>query len=175
MEPSLESVRAGQAFAEAEVDTCAEGVSGDAISKAELENAEILFRQKNEELRSTLIAEEIARFELEQAQAAARTRPQRTSRRTRDHVVHVADARRSERRRQVLHRRQRRLELYDLFADHRPRAARAAREPAVVNAGTPLLELGDPLDLEAEIDVLSRDAVKIRPGARVLFGALGRR
>jgi HlyD family secretion protein len=31
------------------------------------------------------------------------------------------------------------------------------------------LELGDPLDLEAEVDVLSRDAVKIVPGARVLL------
>jgi HlyD family secretion protein len=31
------------------------------------------------------------------------------------------------------------------------------------------LELGNPADLEAEIDVLSRDAVKIEPGAKVLF------
>jgi HlyD family secretion protein len=38
---------------------------------------------------------------------------------------------------------------------------------AVVPAGTRLLELGDPADLEVEIDVLSRDAVRIAPGARV--------
>jgi HlyD family secretion protein len=37
----------------------------------------------------------------------------------------------------------------------------------VVPAGFPLLEVGDPTDLEARIEVLSRDAVPIRPGARV--------
>jgi HlyD family secretion protein len=37
----------------------------------------------------------------------------------------------------------------------------------VVTPGTPLLELGDPSDLEVEIDVLSPDAVRIRPGAEV--------
>src|SRR5437764_10232694 len=40
---------------------------------------------------------------------------------------------------------------------------------AVVPAGTRLLELGDPADLEVEIDVLSRDAVRIAPGAKVLL------
>jgi HlyD family secretion protein len=38
---------------------------------------------------------------------------------------------------------------------------------SVVTAGTPLLELGDAQDLEVEVDVLSRDAVKIHPGAAV--------
>lgn len=35
---------------------------------------------------------------------------------------------------------------------------------AVVALGTPLMELGDPSDLEVVVDVLSSDAVKIRPG-----------
>ena len=34
----------------------------------------------------------------------------------------------------------------------------------VVAAGTPLLEVGDPGDLEIVVDVLSREAVRIRPG-----------
>ncbi len=38
---------------------------------------------------------------------------------------------------------------------------------AVVTPGTPLLEVGDPSDLEIVIDVLSTDAVKIAPGAPV--------
>ena len=37
----------------------------------------------------------------------------------------------------------------------------------IVPAGFPLLEVGDPADLEAHIEVLSRDGVTIRPGARV--------
>jgi HlyD family secretion protein len=44
---------------------------------------------------------------------------------------------------------------------------------AVVSAGTPLVELGDLSDLEVEIDVLSSDAVKIRPEARVLLEQWG--
>jgi len=38
-----------------------------------------------------------------------------------------------------------------------------------VTPGTRLLEVGDPADLEVEIDVLSRDAVRIPPGAKVLL------
>jgi HlyD family secretion protein len=38
----------------------------------------------------------------------------------------------------------------------------------VVTAGTPLLELGDPADLELVLDLLSTDAVKVQPGALVL-------
>jgi HlyD family secretion protein len=41
---------------------------------------------------------------------------------------------------------------------------------AVVAPGTPLVEVGDPTgDLEVEIDVLSRDAVKVHPGDAVLL------
>jgi HlyD family secretion protein len=36
-----------------------------------------------------------------------------------------------------------------------------------IPAGTPIMEIGDPLDLEAEIELLSRDAVAVIPGAEV--------
>jgi len=36
-----------------------------------------------------------------------------------------------------------------------------------VSAGTPLLEVGDPADLEVVVEVLSRDAAAISPGAKV--------
>lgn len=36
-----------------------------------------------------------------------------------------------------------------------------------VTSGTPIMEVGDPGDLEAEIELLSSDAVNVRPGARV--------
>lgn len=38
-----------------------------------------------------------------------------------------------------------------------------------VTTGDRLIELGDPTDLEVEIDVLSTDAIRIKPGARVLL------
>jgi HlyD family secretion protein len=37
----------------------------------------------------------------------------------------------------------------------------------IVAAGTPLVEVGDPASLEIVIDILSEDAVQVRPGARV--------
>jgi HlyD family secretion protein len=43
----------------------------------------------------------------------------------------------------------------------------------VVPAGTPLLEVGDPGRLEVEVDVLSADAVRIRPGTPVRFDRWG--
>ena len=41
------------------------------------------------------------------------------------------------------------------------------RSERVVAAGTPLLELGDPTRLEIVVDLLSEDAVKVRPGERM--------
>ena len=50
------------------------------------------------------------------------------------------------------------------------RILRVLQESATVVApGTPLMEIGDPQNLEVEIDVLSSDAVKIRPGSRILL------
>jgi HlyD family secretion protein len=43
----------------------------------------------------------------------------------------------------------------------------------VVAAGTVLLELGDPTDLEVVIEVLSRDGATITPGTRVLLEQWG--
>ena len=37
----------------------------------------------------------------------------------------------------------------------------------IVPAGTPIMEVGDPTDLEAEIELLSSDAVGVQPGAEV--------
>lgn len=43
----------------------------------------------------------------------------------------------------------------------------------VVQAGTPLIEIGDPSDIEIVAEVLSRDAVEIRPGAAAVIGNWG--
>ncbi len=42
-----------------------------------------------------------------------------------------------------------------------------------VQPGTPLVEVGDPQSLEVEVEVLSTQAVKIAPGARVVFDRWG--
>jgi HlyD family secretion protein len=43
----------------------------------------------------------------------------------------------------------------------------------VVREGQALIEIGDPRELEVEVDVLSADAVKIKPGTPVLFERWG--
>lgn len=43
----------------------------------------------------------------------------------------------------------------------------AQESETIVQPGTPILEIGDPRDLEVVVDVLSTDAVEIRPGAEV--------
>ena len=54
------------------------------------------------------------------------------------------------------------------------RILRVFQESArVVPGGFPLLEVGDPTDLEVRIEVLSRDGVAIRPGARVMLEQWG--
>jgi HlyD family secretion protein len=54
------------------------------------------------------------------------------------------------------------------------RILRVMQESArLVPAGYPLLEVGDHTDLEVRIEVLSRDGVAIRPGARVLLEQWG--
>ncbi len=39
--------------------------------------------------------------------------------------------------------------------------------------GQPVMEIGDPRDLEAEIELLSSDAVRVKPGAKVIFEQWG--
>ncbi len=54
------------------------------------------------------------------------------------------------------------------------RVLRVLRESeGVVDSGTPLVEVGDPQQLEVVVDLLSTDAVRVRPGQRVLIEAWG--
>jgi HlyD family secretion protein len=156
MEPQLEEVRVAQTYAEAELTRARKAAN--AISRSELENAELLYRQRSEELRSMRIQEEIARFELEQASAALlRTQPWENG-----DLAASGDGEASANGNGGW--------TFTIFSPITGRVLRVFQESAaVVNAGTPLLELGDPTDLEVEVDVLSRDAVKIKPGALVIF------
>ena len=49
----------------------------------------------------------------------------------------------------------------------------AQESETIVQPGTPLLDIGDPRDLEIMVDVLSSDAVEIRPGADVTIDHWG--
>ncbi len=114
-----------------------------ASSKQELDDAEILVRTRTEEHNAAKFAEEIARYELELTRAALlRSRPLPA-----DEIDKWQLRIQSPINGVVLKVRQ--------------------ESETVVQIGTPLLEVGDPSDLEVDIEVLSTDAVKIRPGQTV--------
>ncbi|SMP77640.1 HlyD family secretion protein [Neorhodopirellula lusitana] len=57
---------------------------------------------------------------------------------------------------------------FEIFSPIAGRVLRVMQESStVVSVGTPLIELGDPSNLEIEIDVLSTDAVRIQSGAEL--------
>jgi len=154
-EPTLEEARAAQEFAEAELRRVrdARRKSPQAISASEVENCLMNYRVRTALLRSSRHGEEIARFELAQAKAALlRSRPPDKATAAEDVATENGGWN---------------------FLIRSPIDGRVLRvfqeSSAVVAGGTALLELGDPTDLEVEIDVLSRDAIKIRTGAIVLL------
>ncbi len=151
--PMLEKARADQEYAEAELKRTsdARSRSPQAVSESEIESKQLAFRTSTALLRSASHNEEIARFELDQARAALiHSRPQETVSLPTDDGENGWN--------------------FAIRAPINGRVLRVFKESsAVVIAGTPLLELGDPRDLEVEIDVLSRDAVKIPAGAQVLL------
>lgn len=116
---------------------------GDATFEQAVEDAQMQARMRSEELRSAEFALEIAKFELELAQAAlVRTSPQDDPKEANWHL--------------------------DVVSPIQGKILRVFQESAaVLPAGTALMEIGDPKDLELEVDVLSTDAVKILPGAKM--------
>ena len=109
-------------------------------SKQELEDAEILVRTRTEELNAAKFAEEIARFELDLTRAALlRSRP-------------------------LLPDEVEKWQLRIQSPINGVVLKVLQESETVVQVGTPLLEVGDPRDLEVDVEVLSTDAVKIRPG-----------
>jgi HlyD family secretion protein len=178
-EPALETARHNQAFAEAEVARVRKAFKRSGVSQSELENAELLFRQRSEELRSSKLAEEIARFELEQARAAllrSRPRPASAAPATDVRTAKHSDAAPAEGNGNPSEETDVATEDghndwdFPIYSPIDGSVLRVLQESAaVVTPGTPLVEVGDPSDLEVEIDVLSRDAVRIHPGDLVLL------
>lgn len=153
-EPRVETARIALEFAESQWGRTRDLYNRDTISREEYENAELLYRSRGEEFRAARFAEEIARYELELARAAlVRSQPANSSSGNGSEV----DA--------------------GQFEIHSPitgRVLRVMQESAtVVTPGTALIELGDPADLEVEIDVLSSDAVRVQPGAKVYLEQWG--
>ncbi len=117
------------------------------VSQQELDIAENRERTAAQEDRAAAFALQVARYELEQARAVL----QRGQTDPADGTV-----------------------LMPITSPVSGRVLRVFQESArIVTGGTPLLEVGDPTDLEVRIEVLSRDGVAIAPGARVWLDQWG--
>lgn len=148
-ETELRRAHASADFARSEAERLRRLLMRGGSSLQEVETAEHRERTTAEELRSAQFGVQIATFELEQARAAlTRTKP-----------ASPGEA----------------PERFEIRSPIDGKVLRVFQESAaVLAAGARLLEVGDPADLEAEIDVLSTGAVKVRPGAKVLLTHWGK-
>jgi HlyD family secretion protein len=148
-EPNLARADAALEFAQSETGRVRESMErGGGSTARDLDEALLQERLRTEERRAAGFARDIAQFELEQAKAALlRTQPSQTQ---------PPDNR------------------FEIRAPISGVVLRVLQESAMVVApGTPLIEVGNPRDLEIVVDVLSSDGVRIRPGAPVLIEQWG--
>lgn len=139
----MESALASRQNAESVLARAKQLFEATTITRDQLDRAELSFRKSNEDYRSARFSVEIARFELQVAKAALlRTQPS-------------ADPAKED-------------WYFEIRAPIDGRVLKLLQQSeTIVTPGVPLVELGDPADLEVVVDVLSMDAVKIRPNARV--------
>lgn len=117
-------------------------VTSRAISRSEFDSFEHRQHIANADVNSALSAVKVAQFELESAQAAL----------SRFDSIETSDAYKSVRLISPING-----QVLNVFQE----------DASVVTPGMPLMEVGAPQDLEIKIDVLSTDAVKLRPGGKV--------
>ena len=169
--PLLEEAVANLDYAEAELKRVrqAKTQAPGAVTQSEIENLEMMVRTRSAIVRSARHAQDIAAFELNQARAALiRSTPQGEAPPTEPAAEGNGEAARAPYPDRDDSWR------FTIPSPINGRVLRVFQESAtVVTPGTPLVEIGDPQDLEIEIDVLSRDAVKVTPGAPVILEQWG--
>lgn len=185
--PMLEEAVAAQEYAETELHRLRDARvrSPGAVTESQVDSALMEYRMRSALVRSARHGEEIARFELDQARAALlRSRPQGDAA---DASVRIEETRESgapseEQNKTNAASAEHAIDIapsedaaatgyhFIIRSPINGRVLRVFQESSgVVTPGTNLLELGDPTDLEVEIDVLSREAVEIKPNAAVLL------
>lgn len=148
-QPVIERARSEREFAQSEVERFRKLAETDSASKRDVEQAEMLYRSRMQDYSAARYAQDIAQFELELARAA---------------LVCVKPAEAG-----PVDDRQ-----LPIPAPITGQVLRLFQQSAtIVRPGDQLLELGDPADLEILVDVLSDDAVKIKPGDKAFLEQWG--
>lgn len=145
--PQLDSASVALNHAETEMGRLQELVDRKAGSQQALDLQNVAFRKAGHDYEAATFEIEIAKFELDVAKAAL----------TRTGTDASANG-----------------WVFPVKSPISGRVLRVFQESStVVSAGERILEVGDPSDLEIEIDVLSTDAVRVTPGARVMLDQWG--
>ena len=139
----IERTRASEEVARKEFARAEQLSEKNAISVEALDAGRLKLHLAERDLRVAEFAQRIAEFEHDQARATLlRYSPRSTE--------------------------QEELFRYDVRSPISGRVFRVFQESTTpVTPGTRLVEVGDPADLEVEVDVLSTDAVRIQPGAKM--------
>jgi HlyD family secretion protein len=142
---SLQMARTAAQFAQANWDRVKKNIGEGSISVTDRENIELAAQMREREVRASEFALKVADYELAQAKAA---------------LLSLSTAGSGT--------------VVEIKAPVSGRILRVQQESAMmVTPGTPILEIGDPADLEIEAEILSRDAVNMKPGAEVLVDQWG--
>ena len=143
----LASARAATTLAASDLARFQELAKRGAVAQQELEVATMRETTAVQEMRAAEFAQQVAEFELQQARALL-VRGQPNGNVEQEPLI--------------------------ISSPVNGRVLRVFQESArVVPSGYALLEVGDPTDLEVRIEVLSRDGVAIKPGARVIVEQWG--
>ncbi len=144
VEPEVAKAQAELEIAQSDYKRFLEMEHTGGASRKEIDDAMLLARARTEALRSINIARDIARYELQVAQATLQRSFQSTTAPSDSHI--------------------------ELIAPVSGKVLRIIRESSMpVTAGTEIIEIGDPQNLEVDMEVLSTEAVQVEPGDRVLF------
>jgi HlyD family secretion protein len=174
MTPMLEEAVAAQEYAENELKRIrnVRAQSAGAATESQVDSALMEYRMRSAVVRSAQHDLEIAQFELDQARAALiRSRPKDTDAESPPgQPAGGAPSGESAGAGSNDGAPSANGWHFTIPSPITGRVLRVFQESGgVITAGTNLLELGDPTDLEVEIDVLSREAVEIKPNAAVLL------
>ncbi|MDH3532427.1 MAG: HlyD family efflux transporter periplasmic adaptor subunit, partial [Gammaproteobacteria bacterium] len=148
-EAEVEQARAELEFAQREHERANALIKDGTISQRELDTAERNSRTRKAALATAIAALDVRLYELERARAAL-VSPTQTMTATVD------------------------CDCVSIRAPVDGQVLRILQQSeAVVAAGEPLLEIGNPRDLEIVVDLLSADAVKVEAGQRVIIERWG--
>lgn len=134
---SIDRAKTALELAQAEADRTRALADKGAIAPVDLERANLALRSRKEELASTQFGAAVADYEVQVAAAAVKRVQPGTK-----------------------------AEQFDVTSPCSGVVLRVLQKEGVAQAGAPILEIGDPAALEVVIDVLTSDAIQLKPGAR---------